>query len=335
MSEAATPEAGPLSFDQAVASLVPQQPEPEANNDAQEAPAEAADEPTEPQGDDQAPEEASAEPEEQAEGAEADAEEPAVEPLEPPKYWSKDAKARFAELDPDLQAVVLEQEGPREAAAAKAKADAAAEVQAAQAKLKGVQTLAEQLGGFLPEAMETFKSRWGDPDWEATIRQYGAEEAAVLRVRYEKEQSQLQQLTQATQAARQEAHQAYVLEQFQALTTLDPELAPDLKDPRQGAEKRQAVTKYLIDAGVDPEGIAQISAVEMTLARKAMLWDDAQAKLKAPPKPKNPAPKSAPVRPAAAQAQSPSQRTAASAQGRFNAKPSIDNAVALLLARKA
>jgi len=335
MSEAATPETGALSFDQAVASLLPQQAEPEETNNAPEAPAEVAEEP-EPQGGDQPPEEADAEPAEPAEDEETETEEAAVEPLEPPKYWSKDAKDRFADLPPELQAVVLEQEGPREAAAAKAKAEAAEETKAARAQLQGVQTLAEQLDAFLPEAIETFQRRWGDPDWEATIEQYGAEQAAKLKARYEREQSQLQQLTQANQAAQQKAHHAYVLEQFQALATLDPELAPDVKDPTQGAEKRQEVTKYLVAAGVDPQAIGNISAVEMTLARKAMLWDDAQAKLKAaPPKPKNPAPRAAPVRPGAAQAQSPAQRTVASAQGRFHAKPSIDNAVALLLAKKA
>lgn len=271
---------------------------------------------------------------------EGEAEPEPVAALEAPAYWSKDAKAKFAQLNPDLQAVVLEQEGPREAAAAKAKAEAAKEVEQAREQAKGVQTLAQQLEGFLPEAVATFQQRWGEPDWEATIRQYGAEEAAVLRARYDKEQAQLQQLNTQTQTARQQAHQAYMVEQFQVLATLDPELAPDAKDPSKGADKRQEVSKYLLDQGVAPGAIAQISASELIMARKAMLWDQAEAARKVPPKPaqqsanpqRRPTPKPG-ARPAGSAAASPQTQGRTSAQNAFNAKPSIDNAVALLMAR--
>jgi hypothetical protein len=344
MSEPTTPaDGGALTFDQATELLTPQ-----AAPVGSGASDEAADDPAgEDTDNDQSADETSdaadaSEAEEPGDGEEeADAEEEAAEPLTAPAYWSKDAKARFAELDPQLQAVVLSQEGPREAAAAKAKADAAEETKAARAQLQGVQTLSQQLNDFLPEAIETFQRRWGDPDWEATIEQYGAEQAARLKARYEKEQSQLRQVTQATQVAQTQAHQAYVLEQFQALAELDPELAPDVKDPTKGVDKRQAVSKYLVSAGVDPNHIANISAVEMTLARKAMLWDQAQAAAKAKPKaPVQPVqqqrrqtPKPG-ARPGGSAAAPPQSQGKTSAQNRFNSKPSIDNAVDLLMARQ-
>src|SRR5437773_1566221 len=121
MTEAAeAPQGGALSLDEAVALLDRRDDEREeraADDDDHEefagaasAPDEAEDRAEDPSADDE--EEAEADPEGE------------VDRLEPPKYWSKDAKARFAELDPDLQAVVLSQEGPREAAAARTKAEA-------------------------------------------------------------------------------------------------------------------------------------------------------------------------------------------------------------------
>lgn len=279
---------------------------------------------------------------------EAEEEVEPVEALTPPAYWSKDAKAKFAELTPELQAVVLSQEGPREAATAKAKQEAAEEVKAARAQLAGVQTLAQQLETFLPEALETFQQRWGEPDWEATIKQYGAEQAAILRARYDKEQSQLAHLATTTQKAKAEAHQAFMLEQFEVLSTLDPELAPDVKDPRKGSELRKDVVTYLAAAGVDQDSLAQISAVELSLAKKAMLWDRAQEAAKAKKKaaPAQPVQRQQPVqqrrvtpkpgaRPAGSAASSPQSGGRVSSQNAFNSKPSVDNAVALLLARSA
>jgi hypothetical protein len=336
MTDQAT-ETGPLTVDAAIASLLPQPVEQEApETEAPEAATEP--EPTEPEGETSAPEEAEDGAETPAEGEEAEAVEPeAVAPAEPPRYWSKDAKDAFAKLPPELQAVVLEQEGPREEATAKAKAEAQRQIEAAQEELKGVRTLAEQLNTFLPEAIQTFQSRWGakEPDWSQVADQYGADEAFKLKTRFETEQKQLATIAQANQAAQAEAHKAFIQTEWKTLAQIAPELAPDESDPKQGAETRQKVTSYLIERGIPKEAIAQISAVEMALAHDAMRWRDAQAALKAAPKPK-PAASVArtPVRPAAAQVQPSSQRTAQAVAQRFAASRSVDDAVALLLARK-
>lgn len=266
---------------------------------------------------------------------EVQAETEAVEPLDAPTYWSREAKERFGNLPRELQEVVLAQEGPREAATAKAKAEAAADRQQAQSQMQGVQTLAEQLSSFLPEAIQTFQQRWGEPDWEATIEQYGSEQAAKLRARYDREQAQLQQVAQAHQVATTQAQQAFVQAEWAKLAELNPALAPDVKDPRQGSEKRQEVTKYLLGQGIGRDAVQQISASEMTIAHKAMLWDQAQAAAKAKPAPTKPVPRapSSAARPAAAAAGSPQQRSAQGVQNSFNAKPTLDNAVALLMSR--
>lgn len=329
MSE--VPESGPLSVDQAIAALAPE-PAPDPATEAPPAPIEAAAGEQIDAGD-QSAEAPEIEAEPLAEGEDEPPVE-AVAPQDPPLYWSTEAKAKFALLDPELQAVVLSQEGPREEATAKAKATAAAEVERAKTEMAGVQTLADQLSEFLPQALKTFQQRWGEPDWAAVAQEHGADQAFVLKAQYDAEQKQLAQLQTANQSAQVEARKAFLQTEWRELE----QIAPDLTDPKDGQAKRSAVVNYLIADGIPRDAIDQISAREMRIARKAMLYDEAQAALKAAPKPKPaPAPVGvrAPVRPAAAQAQPSAQRTAQAVANRFAQTRSVDDAVALLLARKA
>lgn len=326
----AAPE-GPLTREQAVAMLT----EAPAEQAAPEAPVEAAEEPEEIEAGDQPAEE----PEEGAESAaegEEEAEAEPVEAVEPPPYWSKDAKAKFASLDPEMQAVVLAQEGPREEITAKVKADAAAAIEAANKELAGVQTLAQQLSEFLPQALKTFQQRWGEPDWAAVATEMGADQAFVLKSQFEAEQKQLAQLQQAEHHAQTKANQVRVQTEWRQLALDAPELAPDVADPTKGMETRQKVVGYLSTRGIPKEAIDQISAVELSLAYDAMRWREAQTKLAAPPKPKPPVPAAprAPVRPVAAAAQPSSpQRDAQRIQNRFAQTGSREDAVALIVAK--
>lgn len=328
MSEA-TPETGALTFDAAVHMLAPAS-EP---TEAPDAPQAATEEPEEPQGDASTPEEAQAEPEEPADGEEEQAE--AVEtPLDPPLYWKPEAKEAFAKLEPALQAEILSQEGPREEAASRAKAEAAAEREAARVEVSKVQALAEHLGAFLPEAVQAFRTQWGDqePDWEALIEQYGVEETAKLQARYSKQRTLLAQTQQAQQLAAQQARKAELEQEFAALADLDPELAPDPKDASKGTEKRAEVASYLRAQGYPDAEVSAAGARDFVIAKKAMLYDRIEAARKAAP-PKKPAPPAprAPVRPAAsAGAPNPSRQAA----NRFAQTRNVEDAVALLLASK-
>lgn len=336
-------DTGPLSAEQAIATLVQQYEEP-AEAEAPIAAAEPAVSDAEPeeQGSEAAATTAEDDASEAAEPGdgveEAETDEPDAPEVEPPAWWTAEHKARFRELPSDLQAVVREQETTRERLVSEAKERAANAEKSRDEELKGVRTLAEQLNAFLPEAIQTFRNQWGakEPDWAALSEQVGADEAFKLKARYDSEQKQITQLAQANQAAQVEAHRAFLQAEFKALAEIAPDLAPDVRDPKQGAEKRQAIVKYLVAEGIPEAAISQISAREMRLAHKAMLWDEAQAQLKAAPKPKQPAAQSKPkaaVRPAAAQVQpSTPQRAAQQAANRFAQTRSVDDAVALLLA---
>jgi hypothetical protein len=335
MSEAASVTDAPLTVDAAIASLLtPAQPETE--QETPETPAQAAEAQPEPQGETSAPEEAEAGAETAAEGQEAQEQEPAAEPLAAPAYWSKDAKEQFSQLTPELQAVVLAQEGPREEAAAKAKAEAAEVRRNADAELSKVNELAAALQDRLPQWIETFKNVWGatEPDWAAVAQEHGTEAAQRLQWQYNAQKAKLQEAAAETAKAQQLADQQFVKAEWAKLAETAPELAPDVNDPKQGIEKRQAVAEYVAKYGIPAQAIARISAAEMTIAHKAMLYDQGQAALKAAPKPK-PAVQARPaaVKPGAASGQS-QPNPQKQARGRFDAKPSVENAIALLLAGK-
>jgi hypothetical protein len=329
MAEAAeAPQGGALSLDEAVELLN------RRDGERREGPGPDPDE-DDFEGAASAPEEAAARAETPDDGEdETEAEDEGdVDRLEPPRYWSKDAKARFAELDPDLQAVVLSQEGPREEAAARAKAEARAVRDAALQEAAQARELANELAGYMPDAVARFHARWGEePDWAGYAQVHGLEAATHARAQHAAERAELQRASHVALAARQAGHNAYVAAEFEKLKAFDPELA----HPQGGAERRTEVTRYLVGKGFDPGSLMQISALEMSLARKAMLWDQAQATAKASNSTPRPAPRA--TRPltrggASAGPVDPKARRAAQAASRFSKTRSIEDAVALLNAQ--
>ena len=312
----------PLTVDAAIESLlVPPAPD-EENNDA--APDQAAAEETEA---DPNPAEDASEAEEPGDGGETeDATEAEAAPVDAPQWWDAEAKAKFAALTPDLQAIVLAQEDKREAVTAKAKQEAAEERKAAQLEIQGVRQLAERLGEFLPRAVETFKQQWGEPDWAAVAREHGADQAFILKAEYDDQQRQIQQIAEAKRKADEQVRIDVLRSENEKLTGT----------PLEAVSARQDVVKYLSSVGYDNSELTNATARDLLLAHKAMLYDKAQAALKAKPsKPAPPAPAKAPVRPAAAQSGSPQSRSVAQVSNRFAQTRSIDDAVALLLAKKA
>jgi len=320
------PQGGALSLDEAVAILDQRDDERDGRDEGDEELEGAASVP------DEAEDRAEDPSEDEDEEAEAD-DAGEVDRLEPPKYWSKDAKARFAQLDPDLQAVVLSQEGPREAAAARVKAEAEQVRAAALQEAAQSRQIVAELAEAVPAAVESFALRWGgEPDWGAIAEEHGVEAMGEARAHYEAERAELQHAAQAAAVAERASHEAYVAAEFERLKTLDPELA----DPETGGRLRTEVAHYLQGEGFDPQNLLAISALEISVARKAMLWDRAQAKARASNS--TPRPDRQATRPLARGAAStgpadPQARRAAQAKSRFAKSRSIEDAVALLNAQ--
>lgn len=332
------PSDGALSIDQAAALIAPEQPDeaPEATPEAVEEPEATEDpEPEEEAADE--PLEAGEEPEgEVEETEEAEDEAPVVDP---PYYWPADAKAKFSKLPADLQELVAEQEKGRDTAIRTAQEQMAIARKAAEAEANKFIQQGPKIEALLDEVQSAYKANdWDTVDWAAWADQ---DPAAALKGKllYEAQTRQMQQLEAARQTAEAESFKAYTIEQAGELQRLAPEIAAD-------DAKRADIVDYLIkDNGYDPELIRGIRAKDVVIAHKAMLWDRAQSKAKAQsvkgaerpaqttPRPAQSSATVRPVRPGpGATAPSP-KRAVIEREAAFKSKPSIDNAVAMLLAR--
>lgn len=279
---------------------------------------------------DQTPADRDGEPDEQAnpDDADRDGDEPAEKPaIEAPNFWAAEAKARFAELPADLQQVVLQQEKTREGAVTKAQQDAAEARKKADAEFGNVSQVAQAMQQWLPQAVETFKSRWEGIDWAKWAEQ-DPTAAFQGKLQHDAEIEQLQRV----QAAKQEADKAQRQRSTQAEEQQLKTLAPQLADPKDGPKHRQDLAEYLVKQGVPADQLSDISAVAASLAFKAMQYDRAQAGLKNAP-PRMGATPQKPLRPSAAQPGPSSQRDSDRVNNRFAQTRSIDDAIAVLTAR--
>jgi len=97
-----------------------------------------------------------------------------------------------------------------------------------------------------------------------------------LRTQMEAEQQQVQQLMAAKQQADDYQYNKFVEAEQAKL----PEYAPDLADPKEGANRRIELANWLVKTGVNPQVLKNLSALETSLAYDAMRWRNAQAKAK-------------------------------------------------------
>jgi len=278
------------------------------------------------------------EPEGANEGEEAAEPEAPEAPIEPPQFWSAEAKSRFRDVPRDVQEIILAQEQSRNAFTSKAAQEASEKGKAAETERARLVQFNEQLGKLLPVAEQTFADRWANVDWVQLTESLGAEQATKLKFQHDAEQQQLASLQQAQAQTQKAAFDEYVKAEAAKL----PSLCPELVDAKEGPARRQALGKYLSEAGIPAQAINGASAMELALAWKAQQWDLAQAKAKSlatkqPAKPTAAAAqaKPAPSKPGASVASLSTQTAAlAEAEKAFNANPSIENSVRLQLAQE-
>jgi hypothetical protein len=294
--------------------------------------------------------------------------EPELSPIDPPHFWSAEDKAAFAELPRHLQEKVATYEKGRvdasnraveEAAEARKAAEAArvaAEREAAAtAELKG------KVDAEIERASQVFASRWSDDiNWanvltqltEQCTAQYGPEHGPseatrqflLLKEQHAAETQELQRLQAAKHdLAEREARDAkerdaaarnaFVAREIERLRTIEPELT----DPAKGPERYQKLVKFLGDNGLPPEQLQDADAASISIAYRAMKYEESRAAAAkvaaAPAKRPNPTPAPPSLRPSAAQpAAPPAQRAATEARNRFAQKPTTENAIAAILA---
>jgi hypothetical protein len=350
MTTEAAADTGPLSIDAAVALMTAPTAEPDkieqpAAVEAEQAPAEAAAEP-ETGGEEEQPESATTddgagEAEQPGDGETVEPPpEAAADPVDAPQWWDAEAKAKFAALNPELQAIVRAQEDKRETVVTQAKAQAAEVRKQAESEVNGVKALAEQLSTFVPQAVEMFKTEWENIDWDGWVdRIQNQEDPAVAAedllaynkavLARDRAQATLQKLKASQTEAEQIARQAFVREVVADLQ----EHAPELLKP----DNQKALGEYIVQSGLPPEAIGNASAKELIVAHKAMLWDQAQAAAKAKAATPAPKPVTPPVRTVApvaapAQAANPANREVARLSNRLSQTHSQEDGIALILA---
>lgn len=291
-----------------------------------EAPAEAAETEPDPipEGDQpsdlEAPETASDEAEEQPE--------PETPAIEAPHFWSAEAKARFGELPPDLQLVVLENEKAGSRALTLKLEEAAAIRKEATAKAKELSSLNARIAEAAIKAEQAIVDRWAGMTPEAWLRLAHDDPAKYTKYKaqFDAEQTVLQQAMLAKADAERVARGQWRDEQVEALKTA----CPPLVDPVQGNANLGKLSDYLVAQGVAEQDLPNVGALEMTVAWKAMQFDELQ-KLKPTLKAQ---PKSA-LKPSAAPPSIPSaQRELQTLKNRFAQTSSREDAVALMLAEE-
>jgi hypothetical protein len=330
VAAAAGAESAPLSFDAAVASLIPADPTaPEGAADAGGGDEEQQQQPNQDPPAESRAEDASEPAEATAEGEEGQAkDEPETPALDPPALWDDAGKAAFAALPREHQETILAQVGKQAANASKAIEQAAEARKAAEGHASKVTQLADALNGFLPKAMETFKGRWEGVNWVELAQVLDPQQYQAARAQYEAEAHQLEQINAATQHAEQLAYAQHI----QTVNTELPTVAPDLADPKEGNARVQKVLTFLNGRGYEADRLKHVSAEDLAIAYDAMRWREAQANAKTATKPA-PKPAALSVKPTAAQGSTSTERSAAVAKNRFAQTRSVDDAVAYLLSK--
>lgn len=315
-----------LSLDDAVSLLgSPAEDEAPAVAEVADAPETAPDETAEDiPGDDQSPDPDAPETASDEAAEEVEPDKPAIEP---PHFWSAEAKARFGELPYELQLVVQENEKAASKATTQKLEEATLARKAADAKTEALSTLAERIEAAAEQAETTFASRWQGMTPEAWLKlsRDNPQQYIQLKAQHEAEQDAVQQARTAKDAAEQVRHSQWLSEENERLKTYAPELA----DPVRGPANRKAVADYLVSQGATEQDLEGISAAVTALAYKAMLHDKGVAGLKSRPTPTKPA-----LRPTAPAAKSVQQSAAETAARRLGQSGGIDDAVALLQARR-
>lgn len=279
-----------------------------------------------PGGDDQPPEANAAET--PAEANEGDVETPATV-VEAPTFWSAEGKALFASLPPEAQAAILAEENAVKSLTAKKLEGTAAEKKAAKAERDKFAQLTTRMAEAADKAESAFESRWAGitPDGWSALAQQDPAKYTALKAQYDAEQHASQQASSVRKEVEATQHADWLSEQAEKLQTLCPELV----DPVHGEKNLRELSDYLIQNGAAPESLPHVGAMEMSIARKAMLYDRGVAQLN---KPRQPAPTRPGLKPSGSEAGTAQQRSSASAMARLSQSGSIDDAVEVLLARK-
>tara|TARA_R110002012_G_scaffold148639_4_gene307553 strand:+ start:579 stop:1583 length:1005 start_codon:yes stop_codon:yes gene_type:complete len=213
----------------------------------------------------------------------------AVQPsIEAPQFWQADSKAAWANVPDDVKPIIQAEIKRAEANMTKVQMEAANKIREAESKAGVPDDVMAKIQTTLGKVNNDFEAKWGQAtaaDWAAL--------AAADPAQY----TQLQAEMNADKAALDEIQ---TLEREQTLKAqseflqkemeVAKEVFPELLDPIKGPPIQKKLNEFLTGLGYDNNQIRMASANELSMAHKAILWDESQAALKSQKVPVAPKP---------------------------------------------
>lgn len=251
--------------------------------------------------------------------------------IEAPKSWSAEDREAWATLTPEAQKIVAAREADRDRTVQQTLSQKA--LASKQATDQAVQAAADyraKAEGIMPEALR----RVTELEAVDLVALNQRDPHAAQQILFEREQARADydRLQAEIKSAQQVEYQAHVAKLVEEL----PSTVPDLVDPEKGAERVNAVGKFLVEQGIPQDQIRWVSATELALAYDAMRWRQSQDKARqavaTATRPSTPPTR--PVRPAGSAPASSQQSAVETAKNRLAKSGGIDDAVALLQARR-
>jgi len=202
--------------------------------------------------------------------------------IDPPSSWSSEAKARFRELPPDLQATIAENERKRDLDIRRRIDQIAEQRKEAEARKAEIDKLREEYAQRLKSLLDSDVPQPPDETLlDENSEDYDPEEYNRQEARYrkamrarEKKQAELQKLHEE-QAKEWEAQLAeWQREQREYYASH----MPALLDEEKGPQLARAILEYGKANGIDEERLKWASATEIHLLDKARRFDMLQNK---------------------------------------------------------
>ena len=236
-------------------------------------------------------------PPEQETTGETQVADPVTEPaIEPPRSWTKEARANWAKLDPDTQRFLLDQDSQTSATVKQRLNEAAEKLKGLTAKEQQVEQARTQYEQALPILLQTLQAqtqgdfadiktlqdveRLSREDWPRYL-QWDFQQKKVAAV--------VQQL-QSVQAQRSEEDKRRFSDFAKKEGALFLEKVPDMADPAKASELQKDAMATLTSAGFEENELARAWQGHINvpfrdhrvqlMIHKAALWDKAQAKAK-------------------------------------------------------
>jgi len=250
-------------------------------------------------------------------------------PIQAPHSWDKEAKAEFDSLPRAAQEIVTRRENERDRVTSQKLQEAAETRKQADTEAQSLALLRGQTEQVLELASRQFGDRWSNYDWARAAHELDPKSYQIAQADYHRDQQSLAAVQAAQQQAEQAEYQTFLRDEGVKLR----EMVPELADPVNGKAHASELTKYLGDSGYTAEQIKWAQARDLSLVRKAMLYDRMKdgSQKKAAPVTSKPAAKG--VKPTQSTAVTPRKaKTRAAAMARLNQTGSLDDAAAAIMA---